>query len=160
MVTVFVVNLGLSCVQTQLDTYSTARQILDSVGHLCMWGCAEVLLGQSPSASQELAPYLNGIMRSPAFSRIDSEWWILEIMYQDLVLCSLALQTKWRSAPRGRLYSSFYTVRLEFYYFYLTPASSNLCSTISRKLNSFWALFLCRVRSIYGVGCFVRASVV
>lgn len=60
-----------------------------------------------------------------------------------------------RPAPRGRLHSSFYTVRVGFYYFYLTPASSNLCSTISRKLKLFLGVLLCRVRSIYGVGCFV-----
>lgn len=52
------------------------------------------------------------------------------------------------SAPSGRLRSSFFLV-LGLYYFYLTPAPGNLCSTISRTLNSFSS---CRTRPIYGVG--------
>lgn len=56
---------------------------------------------------------------------------------------SWALQTKLRLVRRRAAAQTplFNMVRVEFYYFYLTPAPGNLYSTISRTLNSFWACF-------------------
>lgn len=66
-----------------------------------------------------------------------------------------ALRTKLLVVRRRAAASSplFNMVRVQFYYFYLTPAPRNLYSTISQTLNSFgffWAC-LCRVGPIYSV---------
>lgn len=100
------------------------------------------LLGYRPQSSASCRCAYKAL-KGPT-SQIDSQWirgvgsWLR--VYRTRCFF-VANEITPRSAPSGRWNSSFFLVRVQFYYFHLTPASGNLYSTISRTLNSFWACF-------------------